>query len=53
MEEQTKRSLAALAKENSQGRLVVAENSGHNIQLEQPAVVIDAIRTLVERVRAK
>jgi pimeloyl-ACP methyl ester carboxylesterase len=42
-----------LATEASQGTYIVAENSGHNIQLEQPDVVIDAIRTIVEQIRAK
>ena len=42
-----------LATETSQGIYVVAENSGHNIIMEQPPVVIDAIRTIVEQVRAK
>ena len=38
-----------LAAQVSDGTLVVAENSGHSIQLEQPGIVIDAIRTLVEQ----
>jgi len=42
-----------LATETSQGTYLVAEKSGHNIQLEEPNVVIDAIRTVVEQVRAK
>ena len=40
-----------LATETSQGSFLVAEKSGHNIILEQPQVVIDAIRTIVEQVR--
>jgi pimeloyl-ACP methyl ester carboxylesterase len=45
--------MAALAQETSQGTLLVAEESGHNIQLEQPAVVVDAIRQVWEQVRSK
>lgn len=44
---------AKLAKETSQGSLIVAEKSGHNIMLEQPDIVIEAIRTIVERVRGE
>ncbi|HSF82897.1 MAG TPA: hypothetical protein VLA49_16805, partial [Anaerolineales bacterium] len=42
-----------LAAETSQGTYVVAENSGHNIILEQPSAVIDAIRSIVEQVRSR
>jgi len=42
-----------LATETSQGAYIVAEKSGHSIQLEQPDVIIDAIRTIVEQMRAK
>lgn len=42
-----------LATETSQGTYIVAEKSGHNIHLEQPEIVIDAIRTIVEQVRSK
>lgn len=45
--------LADLATQTSAGTLVVAEKSGHNIHLEQPAVVIAAIRELVEQVRGE
>jgi pimeloyl-ACP methyl ester carboxylesterase len=34
------------------GRLVVATHSGHNIQHEQPELVLDAIRDVVRAVRA-
>jgi pimeloyl-ACP methyl ester carboxylesterase len=34
------------------GRLVVATQSGHNIQDEQPELVLDAIRDVVRAVRA-
>jgi len=42
-----------LARETSQCTYIVAQKSGHNIQLEQPDVVADAIQTIVEQVRAK
>lgn len=41
--------LAALS---PQGTQVVAENSGHAIQIDQPQIVIDAIREVVERARS-
>jgi len=36
---------------STQGKQVIAEESGHYIQLDQPDLVIDAIRTIVEQVR--
>jgi pimeloyl-ACP methyl ester carboxylesterase len=47
--EQAQLELAALS---PQGRKIVVEGSGHQIQLEQPQAVIDAILEVVERVRA-
>jgi len=41
--------LAALSR---RGRLVIARHSGHNIQLEDPALVITAVREVVDSVRA-
>jgi pimeloyl-ACP methyl ester carboxylesterase len=32
-------------------KLIVAENSGHHIQLDEPQVVVDAVRLIVERSR--
>jgi hypothetical protein len=32
-------------------KLILAENSGHHIQLDQPAIVIDAVRLVVESLR--
>jgi hypothetical protein len=32
-------------------KLIVAEKSGHHIHLDEPAVVIDAVRLLVEAAR--
>lgn len=40
--------LAALS---PQGKQIIATESGHAIQLDQPGLVIDAIREVVERVR--
>ncbi|MDQ3704227.1 MAG: alpha/beta hydrolase [Chloroflexota bacterium] len=40
-----------LARLSSNSKFVVVENSGHFIQLDQPQVVVDAIRDLVEQVR--
>jgi pimeloyl-ACP methyl ester carboxylesterase len=42
---------AELAGLSSRGRLVVAENSGHYLQLEQPQLVIDAIAEVVTAAR--
>jgi pimeloyl-ACP methyl ester carboxylesterase len=42
---------AELAGLSSQGRLVVAEGSGHYIQLERPELVIDAIAEVVTAAR--
>lgn len=41
-----------LAKQSSQGIQIVAQNSGHAIQLDEPELVIDAIREVVEKVRS-
>jgi pimeloyl-ACP methyl ester carboxylesterase len=43
------RDLAGLS---SRSRHIVAHESGHHIQLDQPDVVIDAIRQVVEAVRS-
>jgi pimeloyl-ACP methyl ester carboxylesterase len=42
---------AELARLSSQGRLVVAQDSGHYIQLERPELVIDAIAEVVAAAR--
>ena len=42
---------ADLAKLSSNSRLLVAEKSGHGIQIDQPSLVVDAIRQIVEIVR--
>jgi pimeloyl-ACP methyl ester carboxylesterase len=41
-----------LSKRTSKGKLVVAEHSHHRIQEDQPDVVSDAIREVVDAVRA-
>lgn len=40
---------AQLAQMSPQGRLVVAEGSGHQIQDDRPDIVIDAVRDIAER----
>jgi hypothetical protein len=38
---------------STQGQQVIATESGHMIHYDQPELVIDAIRTIVEQVRGK
>lgn len=38
---------AAVAKLSRNGKLIVAEHSGHHVQIDQPALVIDAIREVI------
>jgi pimeloyl-ACP methyl ester carboxylesterase len=40
----------ALARRNPQGKVVVAQGSGHFIQSDKPQLVIDAIKEVVEKV---
>jgi len=40
-----------MAAESPQGRYLVAENSGHNIQIDLPDVVTGAIRSVVQDIR--
>ena len=42
---------AELAKLSSKGQILVAEKSGHGIPVDQPDIVVDAIRQMVESVR--
>lgn len=42
---------ADLANESPQGVHIIANESGHAIQLDKPEIVIDAIRQVVEKVR--
>lgn len=49
MNERTnRRQQALMAKQSTRGKLVVAEESGHAIQYEQPEVIIEAIRDVVK-----
>ena len=41
----------AVARLSSNGKIIVVPNSGHWIQLDQPQVVIDAIREVLQSVR--
>jgi pimeloyl-ACP methyl ester carboxylesterase len=42
---------ADLARRSSSGKQIIAEKSGHHIQFDQPDLVIDAIRQVVEATR--
>ena len=42
-----------LAAQSTHGRLIVAERSGHYIQLDQPELVVDAIRQVVEAAQGR
>jgi pimeloyl-ACP methyl ester carboxylesterase len=42
---------ADLANESSQGTQIVTDKSGHAIQLDEPELVVDVIRQVVEKVR--
>ena len=42
---------AELARETSDGTLIVAEESGHNIIVDQPNIVVDSILAMVEKAR--
>ena len=53
MEAEHRQDHVAVAKLSRVGRLVVAERSGHHIQIEQPDLVIQAIRDVVEAARAR
>ncbi len=43
---------ADLAKLSSNSQILVAKESGHGIQLDQPGIVVDAVRQMVETVRS-
>jgi pimeloyl-ACP methyl ester carboxylesterase len=43
----------ALAAASPQGRHLVAAKSGHWIQFDQPEVIVDAVRSLVQEWRAR
>jgi pimeloyl-ACP methyl ester carboxylesterase len=42
-----------LSQRSPNGRLIVAEKSGHNIQVDQPELVTEAIRDVVAATRAR
>jgi pimeloyl-ACP methyl ester carboxylesterase len=42
---------AELAALSTRGKRVIAEESGHYVQVSQPEVVVDAIREVVEAAR--
>ena len=42
---------AELTQLSSNSRMLVAEKSGHGIQIDQPSLVVDAIRQIVEKTR--
>jgi pimeloyl-ACP methyl ester carboxylesterase len=44
-------SQAALTRRSENAKQIIAEDSGHYIQVEQPALVIDAVRQVVEAAR--
>ena len=48
VEETNRRLQRTVAAQSKQGRLVIAEKSGHNIPFEQPELVLQAIREVVE-----
>lgn len=48
LEEERRRSHAAVAKRSRQGKLIVAARSGHHIQMDEPALVIQSIRDVVD-----
>ncbi len=44
-------SQAALTRRSENAKQIITDNSGHYIQVDQPALVIDAVRTVVDAVR--
>jgi pimeloyl-ACP methyl ester carboxylesterase len=42
---------ADLAKLSSNSQMLIAEKSGHGIQIDQPSLVVDVIRQMVETAR--
>jgi pimeloyl-ACP methyl ester carboxylesterase len=44
-------SQAALTRRSENAKQIITENSGHYIQVDQPALVIDAVRTVVDAAR--
>jgi pimeloyl-ACP methyl ester carboxylesterase len=50
-EEERRQNHAAIAKISRQGKLIVAQRSGHHIQLDEPELVIQSIRDVVRAVK--
>lgn len=44
---------ADLAAKSSNSKHIIAENSGHMINFEQPAIIIDAVREMIDELRNK
>jgi pimeloyl-ACP methyl ester carboxylesterase len=42
-----------LAQSSSFGKQIVAERSGHSVQLDQPELIVDAVRDMVEEFRGR
>lgn len=53
LSEERRREKVGLAKLSRNGSVVFAEQSGHHIQLDEPEVVVDAIRRVVDAIRTK
>lgn len=53
LSEEKRRQKAALAGLSRAGRLVPAERSGHHVQLEEPALVVEAIRQAFDAARRR
>jgi pimeloyl-ACP methyl ester carboxylesterase len=53
LSEEKRRQKEALAGLSSAGRLVLAERSGHHVQLDEPALVVKAIRQVVRAARLR
>jgi pimeloyl-ACP methyl ester carboxylesterase len=51
--EEKRQQKAGLAKLSRNSKLIVAERSGHHIQLDEPRVVTDAVRLVVDAVRRR
>lgn len=53
VEETNVRLQAELARQSSRGKLIVAENSGHNVPVDQPELIVQAIQEVVLAGRAQ
>jgi pimeloyl-ACP methyl ester carboxylesterase len=51
LEEEHRRDHKTIAAMSRKGKLVIAEHSGHHIQIEEPDLVIKSIREVLEAVR--